>query len=51
MIGSFVSVWVRKDRDSPWLVVLDGGGPPPTPATEDEAKKHLASAPTVCPAA
>jgi ketosteroid isomerase-like protein len=50
-IGSFVSVWVRKDDASPWLVVLDGGGPPPTPATEEEARKHLDSAPTECPRA
>jgi ketosteroid isomerase-like protein len=50
-IGSFVSVWVRKDDASPWLVVLDGGGPPPTPATEEEARKHLDSAPKECPRA
>jgi ketosteroid isomerase-like protein len=50
-IGHFVSVWTRKDAASPWYVVLDGGGPPPTPATEDEAKKHLATAPASCPRA
>lgn len=48
-IGHFVSVWVRKDSSSPWLVLLDGGGPSPTPATEEEAKKHLATAPATCP--
>jgi ketosteroid isomerase-like protein len=47
-IGSFVSVWMRKDKASPWQVAFDGGGPPPTAATADEAKKHLDSAPTVC---
>ena len=50
-IGHFVSVWVRKDAASPWRVLLDGGGPAPTPATEDEASKHLATAPTSCPRA
>jgi len=51
VIGQFVSVWVRKDKGSPWYVVLDGGGPPPTPATEEEAQKHLAAAPATCPLA
>lgn len=50
-IGQFVSVWVRKDKSSPWYVVLDGGGPPPTPATAEEARKHLDAAPTSCPRA
>jgi ketosteroid isomerase-like protein len=50
-IGQFVSVWVRKDAASPWYVVLDGGGPAPTPATAEEAKKHLDAAPTSCPRA
>jgi len=49
VIGQFVSIWIRKDETSPWYVVLDGGGPPPTPATEDEVKKHLGAAPTSCP--
>lgn len=48
-IGQFVSVWVRTAQASRWYVVLDGGGPPPTPATEDEVKKHLDSAPVNCP--
>jgi ketosteroid isomerase-like protein len=50
-IGQFVSVWMRKDVSSPWYVVLDGGGPAPTPATEEEMKKHLAAAPATCPRA
>ena len=48
-IGEFVSIWVRKDAESPWYVALDGGGPPPKEVSEDEAKKHLASAPAACP--
>jgi ketosteroid isomerase-like protein len=50
-IGHFVSVWMRKNESSPWLVVLDGGGPPPQPATEEEVKKHMATAPASCPRA
>jgi ketosteroid isomerase-like protein len=50
-VGTFVSVWTRKDKSSPWYVVLDGGGPPPTPATAEEVKKHMATAPAVCPRA
>ncbi|HET7809914.1 MAG TPA: nuclear transport factor 2 family protein [Steroidobacteraceae bacterium] len=47
-IGDFVSVWVRKDAASPWQVALDGGGPPPKEATEEEARQHLAQAPAAC---
>jgi len=50
-IGHFVSIWTRKDSASPWYVVLDGGGPAPTPATADEVKKHLGTAPATCPRA
>jgi len=48
-IGDFVSIWVRKDDSSPWYVVLDGGGPPPKEVSEEEARKHLANAPSSCP--
>ena len=51
LVGQFVSVWMRKDASSPWYVVLDGGGPPPTPATEAQAKQHIAAAPATCPRA
>jgi ketosteroid isomerase-like protein len=50
-IGDFVSVWVRKDTASPWMVILDGGGPAPTPASAEDARKHLDTAPTQCPRA
>lgn len=50
LIGSFVSVWVRKDAASPWRVLLDGGGPPPAAVTEEEARRHLQTAPAQCPA-
>jgi ketosteroid isomerase-like protein len=50
-IGDFVSIWVRKDAQSPWYVVLDGGGPPPKDASAEEAGKHLANAPASCPRA
>jgi ketosteroid isomerase-like protein len=48
-IGDFVSVWVRKNARSPWVVLFDSGGPPPASATEDEANKHLQTAPAQCP--
>lgn len=48
-IGDFVSVWVRKNSKSPWMVLFDGGGPPPAPVSEEEANKHLHSAPDACP--
>jgi ketosteroid isomerase-like protein len=47
-VGDFVSVWVRKDAKSPWVVLFDGGGPPPATVGEDEANKHLQSAPPQC---
>lgn len=50
-IGSFVSVWVRKDAKSPWRVLFDGGGPPPSSVNEAEAMRHLQSAPEHCPRA
>jgi ketosteroid isomerase-like protein len=50
-IGEFVSIWTRKDASSPWHVLLDGGGPPPSAATEAEAKRHLETAPASCPRA
>jgi ketosteroid isomerase-like protein len=48
-IGDFVSVWVRKDAKSPWTVLFDGGGPPPAAVSQEEADKHLQSAPDQCP--
>lgn len=50
-MGDFVSVWVRKNVKSPWRVLFDGGGPPPVPASEEEAMRHLQSAPSQCPRA
>ena len=47
-IGDFVSVWVRNNARSPWVVLFDGGGPPPAKVSEDEAKKHLQTAPAQC---
>ncbi len=49
VIGQFVSVWTREDASSPWMVMLDGGGPAPVAATEEEARKHLDAAPAKCP--
>src|SRR5436190_15405605 len=47
-IGTFVSIWVRKDAAAPWMVALDGGAPPPKEVSEEEARAHLASAPARC---
>ena len=49
LIGQFVSVWARQNATSPWMAMLDGGGPPPVAATAEEARKHLAAAPLSCP--
>jgi ketosteroid isomerase-like protein len=38
LTGTFQSVWV-KDADGAWRVWLDGGTPPPVPATPEEAAK------------
>lgn len=48
-IGTFTSVWTRKNAAAPWLVLFDGGGPPPSPVgTREEALAHLATAPAAC---
>ena len=48
-IGTFTSVWSRSGEASPWQVLFDGGGPPPTPvATREEAEAHVAKAPQRC---
>jgi uncharacterized protein (TIGR02246 family) len=46
--GTFQSTWVR-DADGVWRVTVDGGTPPPAPATEEEAKKLLAEMRVQCP--
>jgi ketosteroid isomerase-like protein len=38
--GTFQSIWVR-DTDGAWRVVVDGGTPPPVPATPDEAERLM----------
>jgi uncharacterized protein (TIGR02246 family) len=46
--GTFQSTWVRE-TDGVWRVTIDGGTPPPAPATEEEAKKLLAEMRVQCP--
>ena len=46
--GTFQSVWV-KDSDGAWRVAIDGGTPPPVPATEGEVVTMKGSAPAKCP--
>jgi ketosteroid isomerase-like protein len=48
-IGTFTSVWVRQPKGE-WLVLFDGGGPPPTPVKDsEEAQAFLSHAPKSCP--
>ena len=50
LVGQFTSVWARTGAKAPWLVIFDGGGPPPTPvASEAEAQSHVTSTPDICP--
>lgn len=47
-VGDFESTWV-KDPDGQWRVLVDGGGPPSRPATEEEVNKLKAGLPARCP--
>lgn len=50
VVGTFSSVWVRKNTSAPWMVLFDGGGTPPKPvADEAEALAFMAKAPATCP--
>ncbi len=49
-VGDFQSVWV-KDVDGQWRVLVDGGGPPSRPASEEEVAKLKAGLPASCPKA
>ena len=48
LTGGYQSVWVL-DADGVWRVAIDGGTPPPVPATEAEVAKIKASLPARCP--
>jgi uncharacterized protein (TIGR02246 family) len=48
MRGLYQSTWVR-DGDGVWRVAIDGGTPPPAPATEEEIQKLRDSLSTRCP--
>jgi ketosteroid isomerase-like protein len=50
LTGTFQSVWV-KEADGVWRVAIDGGTPPPAPASEADVEKIKAAAPVRCPAA
>jgi uncharacterized protein (TIGR02246 family) len=47
MHGLYQSTWVR-DSDGVWRVAIDGGTPPPTPATEEDIQKLRESLSTRC---
>ena len=46
--GAFQSTWVL-DADGVWRVLIDGGTPPPTPATEEQVESLKATLPQQCP--
>jgi uncharacterized protein (TIGR02246 family) len=48
LTGNFQSTWV-EDADGVWRVAIDGGTPPPKPATEADVKKLAGSIPSTCP--
>ena len=48
LTGTFQSVWVR-DGDGTWHVLMDGGTPPPAPATEADIARLKAAVPARCP--
>jgi uncharacterized protein (TIGR02246 family) len=48
VVGRFQSTWVR-DGDGAWRVLVDGGTPPPTPATSEDVERIRASIPARCP--
>ena len=48
LVGEFITIWVRKDRNDQWLVSLDSGTHPRSVASEAEALGHLDEAPKTC---
>jgi uncharacterized protein (TIGR02246 family) len=46
--GVFQSTWVRGG-DGVWRVVIDGGTPPPAPATEADVERIKSAIPARCP--
>jgi uncharacterized protein (TIGR02246 family) len=48
MRGLYQSTWVR-DTDGAWRVTIDGGTPPPAPATEEDIQKLKESLAARCP--
>lgn len=47
LAGTFQSVWVR-DADGTWRVLIDGGTPPPAPATEADVARLKSAMPARC---
>jgi len=49
-VGQFTSVWVKQPTGE-WVVLFDGGGPPPTEVKDAQAaQEYLSRAPSACPA-
>jgi len=49
LMGNFITIWARKNRHAPWLVVFDSGTEPKPASSEAEALGHLDQAPATCP--
>jgi ketosteroid isomerase-like protein len=48
LVGEFVTIWARRDRNAQWLVSFDSGTGPRPVASEKEALGHLDEAPETC---
>jgi len=49
LVGDFITIWSRKNRNTQWLVTFDSGTDPKPAASEAEALAHLDEAPETCP--
>jgi ketosteroid isomerase-like protein len=49
LVGNFITIWVRKNRNAQWRVTLDSATEPKTAPSEAEALRHLDEAPETCP--
>jgi ketosteroid isomerase-like protein len=49
LVGDFITIWSRKNRNAQWLVTFDSGTDPKPAPSEAEALAHLDGAPKTCP--
>jgi len=48
LVGDFITIWARKNRNTQWLVTFDSGTDPKPAPSEAEALRHLDEAPKTC---